>query len=337
MTTIAPLKRIALNFVNAAEDVPRLIRAYGKAGGAEFSLVLRPHDASGVLVRADKQGGVHVWQAASSGDGPFTPNTLMGTKEALALITGAQKNLSRTSPITLRGQWGGKLDIYADGQVSVELSRKVASYGTLHISSTGDGTWTWRVQRGEKWFSSPQEAKGSRSKTLSEAISTGLAHAMGLLGEACSVRDSRRRSAYDQEWAATHPIKPAKEGKDPTAKFEPKEPKPAKEPKPPKEPKPAKEPKAPKEPKASKEAKPPKEPKEPRKTPPRKKPADAPAAAPVSPIDPFGAPQGYPAAVPAGAPGMTTSAIPAPNAAMDQMLMDTMLKQLQSLDLSKLV
>jgi hypothetical protein len=47
---------------------------------------------------------------------------------------------------------------------------------------------------------------------------------MGLLGEACSVRDSRRRAAMDSQYAVEHPVKPAKEGKDPTERFEPKEP-----------------------------------------------------------------------------------------------------------------
>jgi hypothetical protein len=51
---------------------------------------------------------------------------------------------------------------------------------------------------------------------------------MGLLGEACSVRDSRRRAAYDTSYAAEHPIKPAREGKDPTERFAPKASAPAK-------------------------------------------------------------------------------------------------------------
>jgi hypothetical protein len=37
-----------------------------------------------------------------------------------------------------------------------------------------------------------------------------------------TVRDSRRRAAYDTSYAAEHPIKPAREGKDPTERFAPK-------------------------------------------------------------------------------------------------------------------
>jgi hypothetical protein len=51
---------------------------------------------------------------------------------------------------------------------------------------------------------------------------------MGLLGEACSMRDSRRRAAFDTSYAAEHPIKPAREGKDPTERFAPKASAPAK-------------------------------------------------------------------------------------------------------------
>ena len=61
--------------------------------------------------------------------------------------------------------------------------------------------------------------------TLIKAIEGGLARAMGLLGEACSVRDSRRRAALDSDYAIDHPVRPAREGKDPTERFKPKEPK----------------------------------------------------------------------------------------------------------------
>ena len=49
-------KRFRLAFVNAAEDVPRLIRAYGKACFGEFALVLRPTDRRGVMVRITTDG-----------------------------------------------------------------------------------------------------------------------------------------------------------------------------------------------------------------------------------------------------------------------------------------
>ena len=47
---------------------------------------------------------------------------------------------------------------------------------------------------------------------------------MGLLGEVCSVRDSRRRAALDTAYAVEHQIRPAREGKDPTERLQPREP-----------------------------------------------------------------------------------------------------------------
>lgn len=47
---------------------------------------------------------------------------------------------------------------------------------------------------------------------------------MGLLGEVCSVRDSRRRAALDTAYAVEHPIRLALEGKDPTERLQPREP-----------------------------------------------------------------------------------------------------------------
>jgi hypothetical protein len=92
----------------------------------------------------------------------------------------------------------------------------------LTITSSPEG-WTWSVARTEKWFSKPGADTGT-APTLLKAIEGGLARAMGLLGEACSVRDSHRRAALDTTFAVEHPIKPAHEGKDPTERLRPKEP-----------------------------------------------------------------------------------------------------------------
>ena len=47
-------KRFRLSLVNAAEDVPRLVRAYGRACMGEFALVLRPREQRGLLVLMTK-------------------------------------------------------------------------------------------------------------------------------------------------------------------------------------------------------------------------------------------------------------------------------------------
>ena len=92
-----------------------------------------------------------------------------------------------------------------------------AAYGVLGIVSCAAG-WTWTVERAERWFSRPGADTGTAA-TLVKAIEAGLARAMGLLGEACSVRDSRRRAAVDAGFAVEHPIRAAKEGKDPTERL----------------------------------------------------------------------------------------------------------------------
>jgi hypothetical protein len=281
----AKTKRFRLSIVNAAEDVPRLIRAYGKACNGEFGLVLRPPEHRGVLVLIRKDGalmwksgeadgrqrakavvqraedgsfrlmtltGPHrgigwnpyekaglrvgaevtiafepadqfahvVADALAAGDAPAVPTTTISTKDAVALVKTEQKAVPKPGPITLRGSWSGWLHC-EDGKPRVELVRKLAAYGVLKLES-GEAGWTWTIERAEKWFTKPGSDTGVTS-TLVGAIEAGLARAMGLLGEACSVRDSRRRAAMDAEYAAVHPVAPAKEGKDPTERIrEPK-------------------------------------------------------------------------------------------------------------------
>lgn len=217
-------KKFRLSFVNAAEDVPRLVRAYGRACDGEFALVLRPTEGRGVLVLVRKKEGARVWRSgeAKGGDAPSAPAAELSAAEAVALVKAEQKAVPKPGPITLRGQWGGFL--HCDGGAPrVELVRKLAAYGVLRIESAPGQGWTWRVERTEKWFSKPGADTGTAA-TLVQAIEGGLSRAMGLLGEACSVRDSRRRAAMDSQYAVEHPVKPAKEGKDPTERFEPKEP-----------------------------------------------------------------------------------------------------------------
>jgi hypothetical protein len=289
MTENAP-KKFRLSFVNAAEDVPRLVRAYGRACQGEFALVLRPPEQRGVLVLVRKDGAMF-WRSGASpapdtrhrvaaevvrhadgtlrlspttvgsggaawlpydatglragqrvtmefhpddqfahvvqdhtpphSDAPAVPVSPVSSKDAVMLIKTEQKATPKPGPITLKGQWSGWLHCDA-GTPRVELVRKLAAYGVLTISSSPEG-WSWSVARTEKWFSKPGSDTGSAA-TLLKAIEAGLARAMGLLGEACSVRDSRRRAALDTSFAADHPIKPAKEGKDPIERLKPKEP-----------------------------------------------------------------------------------------------------------------
>jgi hypothetical protein len=208
-------KKFKLSFVNAAEDIPRQIRAYGKACHGEFGLVLRPTEQRGALVLIGKDGA-RFWRSQGT-DAPSTPEGSLDTKDAVALVKTEQKAMLESGPITLKGQWSGWMHC-DNGTPRVEITRKLAAYGILTITSSPKG-WTWAVTRTEKWFSKPGSDTGTAA-TLSRAIEAGLARAMGLLGEACSVRDSRRRGALDAGWAVEHPVVPAKEGKDPLARME---------------------------------------------------------------------------------------------------------------------
>jgi hypothetical protein len=214
-------KKFRLSFVNAAEDVPRLIRAYGKACQGEFALVLRPPDQRGLLVLVRKEGAAYWRTHDSTADAPQVPEMGVSAKDAVRLIQVEQKAVRVPGPITLRGTWSGWLHCDA-GTPRVELERKLAMYGVLRVVS-GPAGWTWTVERTEKWFSKPGSDTGVAASLL-KAIEGGLARAMGLLGEACSVRDTRRRAALDTSFATEHPIVPAREGKDPTERLKPREP-----------------------------------------------------------------------------------------------------------------
>ena len=214
-------KKFRLSFVNAAEDVPRLVRAYGKACQGEFALVLRPPDQRGLLVLVRKEGAAYWRTHDSTADAPQVPEMGVSAKDAVRLIQVEQKAVRVPGPITLRGTWSGWLHCDA-GTPRVELERKLAMYGVLRIVS-GPSGWTWTVERTEKWFSKPGSDTGVAASLL-KAIEGGLARAMGLLGEACSVRDTRRRAALDTSFATEHPIVPAREGKDPTERLKPREP-----------------------------------------------------------------------------------------------------------------
>jgi len=210
-------KRIRLALVNAAEDVPRVVRAYGRTAYGEVAMVLRPPEGRGVMVLVTKKDGAFSWRASDDSDAPAPPAEALTPKEAVDLVKAEQKGVPKAGPITLRGQWRGWL-ICDGGQPRVELERKLATYGVLRIASRTDGVWTWTVERTERWFSRPGDDTGD-AETLVRAIEAGLARAMGLLGEACSMRDSRRRAAFDRDYAERHPIRAAREGKNPTERL----------------------------------------------------------------------------------------------------------------------
>lgn len=214
-------KKFRLNIVGAIEDQPRMIRAYGRACMGEFGLVLRPREGRGVLVLVTKEGAT-MWEAEVGRDSPLAPTAAIDAKAAVRRVREEQTSLPSPGPTTLRGQWSGYLHC-DEGKPRVELKRPLASYGTLWIVSHQEAGWSWRFERGHKWFSEPTGVEGAGQPTLARAIEAGVLRAMKLVSEACSFRDTHRRAAHDPAYAAEHPIRPPKEGKDPTERL--KEPK----------------------------------------------------------------------------------------------------------------
>ncbi len=139
------------------------------------------------------------------GDAPRMPSTEMATKDAVAMIRAAQKGNRKRGPATFRGQWTGVL-IWEDGTPRIELRRKLASYGWLHIHSDEDG-WHWRFERQAKWFTEDAVDQGGGYASLVQAIDAGVAGGMGLVRQACGVRDTTRKTVTEEP-PAPEPVGP---------------------------------------------------------------------------------------------------------------------------------
>ncbi len=233
---MAGREQFRLHIEGADEDVPRLLLVYGKGCGGEVAFVLRPRDGEGLLVHQMKGQPAQVWvsnlaqlpegvRPSNAGklqtDGPQKPAWAVGSKEAVALVKRLKANAPKAGPATLRGTWKGTLSC-VDLRPVVHLERKVASYGVLHIDSDSSGRWTALFERAEKWFSTAKQERTPPYDSLGEAIQRGMVQMTGLVSEACSFRDTRRRNAVDPSYAEAHPYKPPAERKDPTEKYNPR-------------------------------------------------------------------------------------------------------------------
>ncbi len=214
-----------LTIVNPGETVPRLISGYGKACGGEFAIMLRPAERRGLVVLVVK-GEAHVWRATSPQDAPGFPTTPSAVKDAIAEVAAMRQNLPPIQDLALRGQWLGMVHCNVAGPM-IELRRKIASYGTLVITNSDRGMWHVKVTRDERWFSGSKE-RVTQFPELAKAIEGGLALAMGVIGEACSIRDTHRRGSVDDVYAAAHPVRTPKERPDTTDRLREREAKVAK-------------------------------------------------------------------------------------------------------------
>ncbi len=192
------------------EDVPKTYKH-----GDHVDIVFNPDDQFAHLAERARGGrGV---------DSPQVPAVAAPPAEAVAAVKDAQKSPPKVGPVTLRGRWTGYL--YCEGgQPRVELKRKLATYGTLWVYSNGADGWAWTFERAAKWFGSPGETGGKGLPTLQDALHIAVLGAMKLVQDACSFRDTRRRAAHDDEWAAKYPIKKREPKRNPVDRL--KEPKP---------------------------------------------------------------------------------------------------------------
>ncbi len=217
-------RRTALRIDDPAEDVPRLITGGGKACGGEWGLVLRPTEARGVLVLAGK-AGVWAWNADGAGDAVAMPRTAMELSAAVSALKEARKGIARKAgPITLRGRWKGSITCAEDGPRLV-LERKVAPYARLQVEASPESAgWAWTLDREARWFTGAGTTAGSAS-TLREAVEQSALALEGIVGEACTTRDTRRRGAYDTDYTgkagAAVPVGPGRRGRD-VAEWAPK-------------------------------------------------------------------------------------------------------------------
>ena len=217
-------KRFRLSMLGADEDVPRLIRAYGRACDGEFGLVMRPIERVAVLVLVNKDGSARSWEADEQ-DALGVPSTETTATAAVAEVKQAQKDPPKPGSLTLRGRWTGYL--YCEGgQPRVELKRKLATYGTLWVFCTPGQGWSWTFERAGKWFGGEGTVSGNGSKTLVEAIKAAVMGSLELVQEACGFRDTHRRAAHDEGWADKHPIRKREPKRNPVDRL--KEPKPGK-------------------------------------------------------------------------------------------------------------
>ncbi len=214
------MEKFRLNIIGSDEDVPRLMLAYGRGCGGEVAFIMRPRDNTALLVHQVKKQPAKVWRTDLGLAPSHAPELDADPAAAVAELKKLKAGPPPAGPATLKGKWAGHL-LCEEGTPRVTLERRVASYGTLRLTSKADGRWTATFDRAGKWFSQAKQESVERSG-LAEAITAGMGLVVGLVSEACSFRDTRRRNTIDADYAAQHPYTPPKEPKDPTGRYQPR-------------------------------------------------------------------------------------------------------------------
>ena len=210
-----------LRIDNPAEDVPRRIQGTGRTPrGGTWGLVVLPHEQRTLLMVADKRtrGQPQTFRTWSSLEGatgegrvdvvgdPVVDADPDGSMAALHKM--GHMKLGPRTDITLKGRWKGTLrwakGLPADGVPVVELTRAVSSYVTLVVRSfvtdAGTPAWRWMIKRDAQWFATESGDFGE-ALTFKGAVATALRQMEGVVGEACTVRDTRRRGALQASYS----------------------------------------------------------------------------------------------------------------------------------------
>ena len=74
-----------LSIVGNTEDVPRLIRGYGRLISGEVAVVLRPRERKALLVRLATPDEALVWEGDGSADYLHVPGRVLPAAEAVKL------------------------------------------------------------------------------------------------------------------------------------------------------------------------------------------------------------------------------------------------------------
>jgi hypothetical protein len=206
-----PETAITLQIVGAGEDYPRLITAYRSIKGTQVAYALRPTTGEGANALVHKDGGSFLHRFADA-DFPVAPTAPEPPDRLLTVLKNTKNGLTKAGPITLKGQWRGKLHVDVESKLwRVELVRKIASYGTIILISQHNG-WFWRIERAAKWFVPTHTGHPTRNvvpeKRLLNAIRDAYRAALDLVGQACGMRDTQRRQAHDADYATRYPVRP---------------------------------------------------------------------------------------------------------------------------------
>lgn len=169
-----------------------------------------------VLVHRDEHADVLV--GGFGGDVPQSAVTDELATKVVAMVRGEQLRPGAVGPRTLRGRWSGTCRFEPDGP-HLTLTRTLTSYGVLAVTSDPFLGWSWSFEREGSWFAPEHATNGHGFERLTDVVEAGVLGAMALVQQACAVRDTRRRAAFDPQWAAQHPPRPPEPMKDPTAEL----------------------------------------------------------------------------------------------------------------------